>query len=366
MAYIQQQELYQSVLLAQQGDQAAFTKLVGQTQNLVTSTALAIVYDVQASEDVAQNTFVAVWQQLKELKSPDSFLPWLRQITRNKAKNYLRDSKVTRQTSIEESAAGLDSLVGQDSPADSLEQAQLQRKVADIVAGLPDENRDILILYYREQQSSVQVAKLLDLSESNVRQKLKRIRDSVKDELLSQVGEYLLSTAPTIAFTSLVTSAISGTAPVAAATLTAANTAQSSGIMKILSLLGGAMLGGLVAVAAIFFASHLAQRKLTDQEQKTLLKQRTRIQAAWVFICAVLFMLSYEIDDGWVGPVSVYTLLVIGLVVQQAKLLKLFRLGVIECPAKGYVAGWLGMLLGASVGAAGLIIGLVNSGRLVF
>lgn len=366
MSKVYNQALFDTVIRAQQGDEDAFASLVEHTQNLVTSTALSIVYDVQASEDVAQNTFVAVWQQIKELQSPDSFLPWLRQITRNKAKNYLRDNKVSRHDSVNPSGEQIESLVNNLSPADSLEKAQLNQRVADIVAGLPAENRDILILYYREQQSSAQVANLLDLSEANVRQKLKRIRGDVKSELLKQVGEYLLSSAPTLAFTTLVTSAISTSVPAAAASVAAANSAQSGWLMKILALFGGALLGGLLAVGAIFWASHLTQKRLSDEAQKALLRKRTRIQAAWVGICAVFFALSYQVDDGWVAPVAVYTVLLVGLFIQHAGMMKLFKMGVLQCQSRGYITGWLGMFFGASIGFGALIIGLINSGRLVF
>ena len=68
---------------ASQGDQQAYGRIVQGCQNTVTSIALAIVRDVPASEDIAQEAFISAWQQLKKLNNTASFLPWLRQITRN-------------------------------------------------------------------------------------------------------------------------------------------------------------------------------------------------------------------------------------------------------------------------------------------
>jgi len=48
---------------------------------------------VQASEDIAQEAFIKAWQQLNQLSNPSSFLPWLRQITRNLARDWLRANR---------------------------------------------------------------------------------------------------------------------------------------------------------------------------------------------------------------------------------------------------------------------------------
>jgi hypothetical protein len=50
---------------------------------------------------------------------------------------------------------------------------------------------------------------------------------------------------------------------------------------------------------------------------------------------------------------------------QQIKLAKWFQYGVLCSSNKGYMAGWLGMLIGGVGGFTGLLMGLVNSGRLV-
>src|SRR5690606_38740116 len=75
------------------GDRDAYGRIVAASQNAVTAVALAITRDVPASEDIAQDAFLSAWQQLKRLHSPDSFLPWLRQITRNLARDHLRGGR---------------------------------------------------------------------------------------------------------------------------------------------------------------------------------------------------------------------------------------------------------------------------------
>ena len=75
---------------AARGDRDAYGRIVAACQGTVTSIALAIVRDVPASEDIAQEAFLSAWQNLRKLNNRASFLPWLRQITRNLARDHLR------------------------------------------------------------------------------------------------------------------------------------------------------------------------------------------------------------------------------------------------------------------------------------
>ena len=75
---------------ARDGDRDAYGRIVAGCQNTVTAVALAITRDVQASEDIAQEAFLSAWQHLRRLQNPSRFLPWLRQIARNLARDHLR------------------------------------------------------------------------------------------------------------------------------------------------------------------------------------------------------------------------------------------------------------------------------------
>src|SRR6185295_14928739 len=94
---------------AARGDRDAFAALVDATRSVVSSIALAIVRDADLSRDVSQDVFLAAWRDISQLRDPNSFLPWLRQLTRNRAYHVLR-TKRRRATRIEERE--LDALVG--------------------------------------------------------------------------------------------------------------------------------------------------------------------------------------------------------------------------------------------------------------
>src|ERR1700752_1157619 len=78
------------VTAAAAGDRDAFGHIVTATSGLVSSISLAILRDVDMSRDVAQDVFLAAWRDLRKLRNPASFLPWLRQLARNRAHHVLR------------------------------------------------------------------------------------------------------------------------------------------------------------------------------------------------------------------------------------------------------------------------------------
>ncbi len=65
-------------------------------QNTVPPMSLAITRDIAASEDIAQEAFLRAWQRLAQLHQPASCLPWLRQTTRNLARDWLRATAIVR------------------------------------------------------------------------------------------------------------------------------------------------------------------------------------------------------------------------------------------------------------------------------
>src|SRR3546814_16005171 len=68
---------------AARGDRDAYGRIVGDCQNAVTAVALAITRAVTPSAEIAQDDLLAAWPNLKRLKTPSSFFPWLLQYTRH-------------------------------------------------------------------------------------------------------------------------------------------------------------------------------------------------------------------------------------------------------------------------------------------
>lgn len=243
---------------AQAGDQEAFGRIVAGCQGGITAIALAIVRDIQASEDIAQEAFLNAWTHLKRLRNTSSFLPWLRQITRNLARDHLRRRVTERRYD-----GDMDDIlrVVADPAPDVPERLQRQHEeevVAELIDELPEETREILLIYYREGQSSKQVAQLLGMTDAAVRKRLQRARDCLREDLMTRLGDFARSSAPSAAFTALVVAGLTLSPSAAAAGLAAGGAAASKGLSKLLFGAGAAGKGAskflLGAAGGIIFA----------------------------------------------------------------------------------------------------------------
>lgn len=246
--------LHRELRAAAGGCQHAYGRIVLACQNTVTAIALAITGDRQASEDIAQDAFVRGWQQLHQLRNPSSFLPWLRQITRNLARDWLRSQR-GRPLSGEAAELAI-SMAADPAPdaADRLQRIEEEVAAEDIISALPEDSREVLLLYYREGQRSQQVAGLLGLSDAAVRKRLSRARGMVRDGLLQRFGEFARSTAPSAAFATTVVSMLMVVAPGTASAAIILGTTVGVGGSKLglggASATGGTALGSLTAAAS--------------------------------------------------------------------------------------------------------------------
>jgi RNA polymerase sigma factor (sigma-70 family) len=246
------------------GCQQSYGRIVLACQNTVTAIALAITRDVQASEDIAQEAFIKAWQQLSHLQNHASFLPWLRQITRNLARDWLRANR-SRPLSGEAAEIAI-SMAADPSPnaAEHLQRVEEELAAEEIISALPEESRETLLLYYREGQRSQQVADLLGLSDAAVRKRLSRARATVREEMLRRFGEFARSSAPSAAFATAVVSMAMIAAPgtASAAILLGSSVGVGSGKLGLggASVTGGTALGSL---AAALEHSHLMATEIS-------------------------------------------------------------------------------------------------------
>ncbi|AWT13832.1 RNA polymerase sigma factor [Stenotrophomonas maltophilia] len=245
------QTLERELPAAASGCQHAYGRIVLACQNTVTAIALAITRDRQASEDIAQEAFVKGWQQLHQLRSSTSFLPWLRQITRNLARDWLRAQRGRPLTG--EAAEVAMGMAADPAPgaADRLQRVEEEIAAEDIISALPADSREVLLLYYREGQRSQQVADLLGLSDAAVRKRLSRARALVRDGLLQRFGEFARSSAPSAAFATAVVSMVLVAAPGTASAAVLLGTGVGVGGSKVglggASVAGGTAMGSLTA-----------------------------------------------------------------------------------------------------------------------
>src|SRR5262249_44855503 len=146
---------------------------------------------------------------------------------RNRAHHALRSQLRSRRwmvplTGHESQAEALDA---RPTAVEHLVAAEQREALRAAIASLPDDTREVLILFYREGQSAGQVASLLELTEDAVKKRLSRARASLRGTRLERLGDTLAKTTPGAAFTLAIVTALPLTSPLTASAA-AAGTAK--------------------------------------------------------------------------------------------------------------------------------------------
>jgi RNA polymerase sigma factor (sigma-70 family) len=267
------------------GDRDAFRKIVERYQSLVCSITYNATGSLTLSEDLAQETFVAAWKQLSELREPSQLRAWLCGITR-----FLVGKQLRRQghepIHAAESVEAIHELPSPDpSPAAQAVSREEEAILWRALERIPDAYREPLILFYREHQSVERVATELELSEDAVKQRLSRGRKLLHEEVISFVEGTLSRTAPGQAFSGAVLAALPLTTATMA-TVTAGAAAKGTTAAK----LGfwGAWLAPIIGIGSGMLAHWLVIRAAPSEAERRA--KKIAFTGLWVFVLLWCFV----------------------------------------------------------------------------
>ncbi len=159
-------ELEGLLLRTGRGDREAFALLYGQTRGAVYALALSLLHNAHEAQDVAQDVFVRVWESAPAYRPQGSPMAWLLTIARNLALARLRRSG--RQVELDREE--WDAIPARD-PGISPEDRQLLQQA---LAGLGEEERQIILLHAVAGLKHREIAQLLEKPLSTVLSKYHR------------------------------------------------------------------------------------------------------------------------------------------------------------------------------------------------
>jgi RNA polymerase sigma factor (sigma-70 family) len=276
------------VVASLSGDRDAFGQIVSRYQSLVCSLAYSATGSLSQSEDLAQDTFVTVWKQLRELREPEKLRAWICGIARNLIHNFLR--KEGREPSHR--AEPLDQISEGPSPEPLPVDHTISKEEAAILwrslEKIPEVYREPLILFYREHQSVEAVAAKLDLTEDAAKQRLSRGRKLLQEQFLSFVEGALAQTSPGPTFTLSVLSALPALTLSAKATALGSVAAKGTAAVKGAGTLGllGAVVAPLMAILGNYTSYRMSLNDAHSDEERGNIKKFFR---SALLVSVVLF-----------------------------------------------------------------------------
>jgi RNA polymerase sigma-70 factor (ECF subfamily) len=165
----------QQFIQARSGEPAALETLVRVHQRAVYSLALRMLGTRELAEDLTQEVFMEMNDNLSTIQSSEHLTFWLRRVTTNRAIDELR-----RRARIEITALDEESPVC--SAADEADPL-LQRHLSRLLAELAPAARAVMLLRYQEDLDPMEIAHTLDMPVNSVKSHLKRSLDFMRQRL---------------------------------------------------------------------------------------------------------------------------------------------------------------------------------------
>lgn len=170
----------------QTGDAAALGVLMQRWEVPLKSVIARMVLNAAEAEELAQETFVRVWQQRKKFRRDAEFRPWVFSIALNLARNRLRWWRRRPAISLEAWTAPSDDGPGHAvaapgfTAAESLERDERARAVRDAIAALPVDLREAIVLFEYEQMSHAEIAAAVGVTPKAIETRIYRAREKLR------------------------------------------------------------------------------------------------------------------------------------------------------------------------------------------
>ena len=184
---------------AKAGDLEAFDQLTTRYERQVYTLAVRIVRQEQDAEDVTQQTFLSVLENLRGFREESSFATWLFRIATHAALKIIRKRKGLDTVSLEEATEPGDGHESaphpefiadwRQSPEQLAQQNETRRLLDEALGRLEDKHRLVFLLRDVEGLSIKETAEALGLSEANVKVRLLRARLQLREELTHAFGD---------------------------------------------------------------------------------------------------------------------------------------------------------------------------------
>jgi len=178
----------QLVKLALKGDQAAFAELVELYQEKLYHMAYRMLNNRQEAEDVVQDTFMRVYNNLERYDDTMKFSTWIYRIATNLCIDRLRKRKPIYSLDAESSEyEGLDgySMIPSDNrtPESELLLSETQRIIHQAIDTLPPKYKTVMILRYIHELSLQEVGDILDMPVTTIKTRVHRGREFLRKKL---------------------------------------------------------------------------------------------------------------------------------------------------------------------------------------
>ncbi|MEG1931060.1 MAG: RNA polymerase sigma factor [Anaerovorax sp.] len=167
----------------QEGDETAFEKLFELYKVKAVRTAYLLTNNAALAEDITQEAFVQCYLKIKELRDPDQFKTWFFKIlTRLAWKMSAKEKNVIPVENI------FDAIAHQDTEQIEMDFIKREdaKKIMKLIDSLEQKQKTVILLYYYNDFSVGEIAKVVGCFEGTVKSRLHTARKNLKSSFTLQ------------------------------------------------------------------------------------------------------------------------------------------------------------------------------------
>lgn len=168
-----------------------FERYLEQFRRPIFSYVMRLVNDHGAAEDIAQETFVRLYQELDRIRD-ETASAWLYRVARNLVTDYVRKKRPVTFTVLkgdqrDDNKANLNFNSPDPGPVAHSYQVELRRHIEETLAAMSEKFREVLVLVDMQRLTHEQAAKVLNCSVKTVSARLARAREFFTNRLARHV-----------------------------------------------------------------------------------------------------------------------------------------------------------------------------------
>lgn len=139
----------------------------------------------ELTNDILQNVFIKVFQNLNDFNQESTLYTWMYRITRNETLNFL--DKENRRTGIDIDPPMLEILAGANG-LDQLDEQKISELLLKAIDTLPEKQRQVFELKHFQELQYSEISKLLDTSEGALKASFHHARQKIETFLHNQLN----------------------------------------------------------------------------------------------------------------------------------------------------------------------------------
>ena len=172
---------------AKKGNHGAFNILMNKYYPRVYASIFSFIKSKEDSEDLSQQTFIKVWQQLDTFRGDSAFFTWVYRIAINLAKNYVSSSGYKKQKlniSVEDSEIEINSF--KDIELELMHDQSL-KNIKFFIDSMPESLRTAFTMREQEGLSYDEISKITETPIGTVRSRIFRARESILEYINTEL-----------------------------------------------------------------------------------------------------------------------------------------------------------------------------------